>query len=36
MGSGKARIYNLISLVFLLLSVVAIIFVVMRLMGPAA
>lgn len=36
MGSGKARIYNLISLVFLLLSVVAIVLVVSRLMGPAA
>ncbi len=35
MGKGKARIYNLISLVFLLLSLLMVVFVVLRLMGPA-
>lgn len=35
MGKGKARIYNLISLVFLLLSLLVVVFVVVRLLGPA-
>lgn len=35
MGQGNARIFNIISIVFLLLSVVVIILVVMRLLGPA-
>jgi hypothetical protein len=36
MGQGNARIFNIISIVFLLLSIVVIILVVMRLLGPAA
>jgi hypothetical protein len=35
MGTRKVRVYNLISLVFLLLSLLVVIFVVMRLLGPA-
>jgi hypothetical protein len=33
MGKGKARIYNLISLIFVVLSVLVVIFVVARLLG---
>jgi len=34
MGEGKGTIYNMISLVFLFLTVMAIVFVIMRLAGP--
>ncbi len=34
MGEGKGTIYNMISLVFLFLTVMAIVFVIMRLSGP--
>jgi biopolymer transport protein ExbD len=34
MGTGKARIYNLISLIFVVLSLLVIIFVVAKLLGP--
>jgi hypothetical protein len=33
LGKGRARIYNLISLLFLLLTVIVIILVISRLMG---
>ncbi len=33
MGSGRARIYNIISIIFLLLSIITVIGVVMRLIG---
>lgn len=35
MGQGSARIFNVISLIFLLLSIGWIVYVVMRLLGPA-
>jgi len=36
MGKGNARVFNIISIVFLVLSIVIIIVVVTRLLGPAA
>jgi hypothetical protein len=33
LGRGRARIYNLISLIFLVLTIIVIILVVSRLMG---
>ncbi len=33
---NNARVYNFISLIFVLLSIVVIIYVVVRLLGPAA
>lgn len=36
MGQGSSRVYNLVSLVFLLLAFVVIIFVIVRMAGPAA
>jgi hypothetical protein len=33
MGTGKARIYNIISLIFLLMSLLVVIFVVAKLLG---
>lgn len=33
MGQGKARIYNIVSLVFLLLTLLVVIFVVTKLLG---
>jgi flagellar biogenesis protein FliO len=33
---SNARVYNIISLIFVLLSIVVIIYVVVRLLGPAA
>ncbi len=33
MGSGRARIYNVISIIFLLLSIIVVVWVVMRLIG---
>lgn len=32
---GQNRIYNLISIIFLVLSVLTVIWVIMRLLGPA-
>lgn len=36
MGTGRARLYNLVSLVFLALSLIVVILVITRLLGPAA
>ncbi len=36
MGSGSARIYNLVSLVFFLLTVGVLLFVILRMAGPAS
>lgn len=36
MGEGKGTIYNVISLVFLLLTILTIVFVIMRMAGPPA
>lgn len=36
MRKGNARIYNIISIFFLVLSILVIIFVVVRMLGPAA
>ena len=33
MGSGRSRIYNIISIIFLLLSIIVVVWVVMRLIG---
>lgn len=33
---GKNRIYNMISIFFLVLSILTVIWVIMRLLGPAA
>ncbi len=35
MGTGKARIYNIISLIFLVMTLLVVIFVVAKLMGSA-
>lgn len=35
MSRGKARIYNIVSLVFVVLTVVAIVLIVARLLTPA-
>lgn len=34
MGRGPSRIYNIVSIVFVLLSLLVVILVIVRLMGP--
>jgi hypothetical protein len=35
MGKGNTRVYNIISIVFLLMSLLVVIFVITKLLGPA-